>query len=160
MDARALDRYIGIPYCEQTMDCADLAVLVQAELFGRAINIPGRRQRKAAPRAAIERMVRAALADHSLPLLVEYMGADCVWCQRLEPVLTAAVERHAGRLRFVKIDVERYPEAKPTDTPRSIPTIALYRDGRLIMTKSGLIQRQQLDVFLNHWLDPSNEGLN
>lgn len=57
MDARALDRYIGIPYCEQTMDCADLAVLVQAELFGRAINIPGRRQRMAAPRAAIERMV-------------------------------------------------------------------------------------------------------
>lgn len=57
MDARTLDRYIGIPYCEQTMDCADLAVLVQAELFGRAINIPGRRQRLAAPRATIERMV-------------------------------------------------------------------------------------------------------
>ena len=57
MDARALDRYIGIPYCEQTMDCADLAVLLQRELFGRAINLPGRRQRLAAPRASIERMV-------------------------------------------------------------------------------------------------------
>ena len=45
MDARAIDRYIGIPYCAQTMDCADLAVLLQAELFGRAINLPGRRQR-------------------------------------------------------------------------------------------------------------------
>ena len=57
MDARALDRYIGIPYCEQTMDCADLAVLLQRELFGRDISLPGRRQRMAAPRAAIERMV-------------------------------------------------------------------------------------------------------
>jgi len=57
MDARAIDRYIGIPYCEQTMDCADLAVLLQRELFGRDINLPGRRQRMAAPRAAIERMV-------------------------------------------------------------------------------------------------------
>ncbi len=57
MDARALDRFIGIPYCEQTMDCADLAVMVQSDLFGRVINIPGRRQRMAAPRATIERMV-------------------------------------------------------------------------------------------------------
>lgn len=104
--------------------------------------------------------LRALLADHGQPLLVEYMGSNCVWCQRLEPVLVGAVDQFSERLRFVKIDVERYPEAKPTDTPRSIPTIALYRDGRLIMTKSGLIQRQQLEVFLTHWLDPANEGLN
>ena len=63
MDARALARYIGIPYCAQTMDCADLAVLLQAELFGRAINLPGRRQRLAAPRAFVMEAVRAA-AQH------------------------------------------------------------------------------------------------
>lgn len=104
--------------------------------------------------------LRAALADHSLPVLVEYMSADCVWCQRLEPVLLAAQLKFEGRLRMLKVDVERYPDAKPTDQPRAVPTIALYRDGRMIMTKSGMIQRQQLDVFLDHWLDPANEGLN
>lgn len=102
----------------------------------------------------------ALLADHRQPVLVEFMAGDCVWCQRLEPVLVAARPAFAERLTMVKIDVERYPESKPTDHPRSVPTIALYRDGRLIMTKSGMIQRQQLDVFLNHWLDPAHEGLN
>lgn len=31
-----LDRFIGIPYSARHMDCADLAILVQRELFGRA----------------------------------------------------------------------------------------------------------------------------
>ena len=81
MDARALDRYIGIPYCEQTMDCADLAVLVQAELFGRAINIPGRRQRMAAPRAAIERMVCGTGWPASWPTASSVtICATVTWC--------------------------------------------------------------------------------
>lgn len=102
----------------------------------------------------------ALIADHRRPLLVEYMSEHCVWCQRLEPVLAAARPRFEDRVQMVKIDIERYPEAKPTDQPRAVPTIALYRDGRLITTKSGMVQPQQLDVFLNHWLDPVNEGLN
>ena len=104
--------------------------------------------------------LRAALADHRLPVLVEYMTEHCPWCNRLEPVLAAAVPKFDGRLKMLKVNVERYPEAKPTDQPRAVPTIALYLDGRMIMSKSGMIQRQQLDVFLNHWLDPANEGLN
>lgn len=104
--------------------------------------------------------LRAALSDHGVPLLVEYMAQDCVWCRRLEPVLAAALPRFEGRLKMLKVDVERYPEVKPADQPRAVPTIALYREGRMIMSKSGMIQRQQLDVFLNHWLDPANEGLN
>ncbi|WP_022975209.1 thioredoxin family protein [Nevskia ramosa] len=104
--------------------------------------------------------LKAMIADHRMPLLVEYMADHCVWCQRLEPVLAATMDKFNTRVQLVKIDVELHPDAKPTDTPRSIPTIALYRDGRLIMTKSGMMQRQQLESFLTHWLNPANEGLN
>lgn len=40
-----IDRYIGIPYCPRHMDCADLTLLVQREIFGRAIRLPGERPR-------------------------------------------------------------------------------------------------------------------
>ncbi|WP_293394491.1 thioredoxin domain-containing protein, partial [Nevskia sp.] len=86
--------------------------------------------------------LKAMIADHRLPLLVEYMADHCVWCQRLEPVLTATMDKFSTRVQLVKIDVDLHPDAKPTDTPRSIPTIALYRNGRLIMTKSGMMQPQ------------------
>ena len=45
MQAEQIDRFVGIPYCPRHMDCADLAMLVQRELFGRVVDLPGRRPR-------------------------------------------------------------------------------------------------------------------
>lgn len=40
-----VEKYVGLPYCEDTMDCADLVVLVQKELFGREVSLPNGRPR-------------------------------------------------------------------------------------------------------------------
>lgn len=45
MQPEQLDRYLGLAYCPRHMDCADLAMLVQRELFGREVRLPGRRAR-------------------------------------------------------------------------------------------------------------------
>lgn len=44
-----LDRFIGIPYCPRRMDCADLAMLVQRELFGKSVQLAGKRPRPLHP---------------------------------------------------------------------------------------------------------------
>ena len=44
--------YVGTPYVEGECDCADLAVKVQAELFGRAIALPAHHARGRATQAA------------------------------------------------------------------------------------------------------------
>ncbi len=40
-----IDRFIGIPYDARHMDCADLAILVQRELYGRDVLLAGKRPR-------------------------------------------------------------------------------------------------------------------
>ncbi|WP_414553447.1 peptidoglycan endopeptidase [Stenotrophomonas forensis] len=40
-----VEKFVGIPYDEDGFDCADLVVLVQLQLFGRVITLPGRRPR-------------------------------------------------------------------------------------------------------------------
>lgn len=45
LDALQLDRFVGIPYCPRHMDCADLALLLQRELFGREVVLAGKRAR-------------------------------------------------------------------------------------------------------------------
>lgn len=42
-------RFIGIPYCPRRMDCADLAMLVQRELFGKTVFLAGKRPRPLQP---------------------------------------------------------------------------------------------------------------
>ena len=59
-----LDRFIGLPYCPRRMDCADLAILLQRELFGKTVFVAGKRPRPLAPQeqdAAIDEF-RDALA--------------------------------------------------------------------------------------------------
>lgn len=62
MLASRLDPYVGLAYEADAFDCADLAILLQADLFGRTIVLPGRRQRAGAPVATANRY-RDALAD-------------------------------------------------------------------------------------------------
>ncbi len=54
MDMRGkVERFVGIAYDEVRMDCADLVVLVQRELFGRSLQMPGRRPRGVEGQAAL-----------------------------------------------------------------------------------------------------------
>ncbi len=54
----AAERFVGIAYDPDSMDCADLVVLVQRELFGRSVQLPGRRPRGAAGQAALGELSR------------------------------------------------------------------------------------------------------
>ena len=48
-----VERFVGIPYDAQTMDCADLVVMVQRELFGRDVHLPNGRERGTRGQVAI-----------------------------------------------------------------------------------------------------------
>ena len=62
MKARDLDRFCGLPYCARTFDCADLVALVQRELYGKHIALPGRAARERAPVAAAQRALSGEIA--------------------------------------------------------------------------------------------------
>lgn len=49
LDLAKLEELVGVPYDARHMDCADLAMLVQRELFGRAVQLPGKRPRPLRP---------------------------------------------------------------------------------------------------------------
>lgn len=40
-----VERFVGLTYCADTFDCADLVAMVQSELFGRAVRLPNGRER-------------------------------------------------------------------------------------------------------------------
>lgn len=101
----------------------------------------------------------STLADGGSPVLVEYFMKNCVWCERIEPVLVAAAAKYGERLRIAKLNASLHPQALPAGGIRGTPTIALYRAGRLVMSKSGMMQSGPLAAFLDHWLDPANAGL-
>lgn len=73
-----VERFTGVPYCEQTMDCADFVVLVQRELFGREVRLPNGRPRGARGQLALGELSKPygvptdTPADGDLVLMLEH----------------------------------------------------------------------------------------
>lgn len=68
MRAADVERFVNLPYCADSYDCADLVVQVQRELFGRDVQMPARRPRGAAGQAAIGELSRAYAAPTAAPV--------------------------------------------------------------------------------------------
>jgi hypothetical protein len=75
-----MQRYVGMPYVPGEFDCADLAQLVQFEVFNRRIALPAERRRPlgtAGQRGMILQM-REALA---VPVAVPFTGCGALFCE-------------------------------------------------------------------------------
>ena len=64
---KRLQAYVGKDYVTGQFDCADLAVLVQREVFGRAVHLPTHPQGRATQRAAVLRHRDAVATKVDVP---------------------------------------------------------------------------------------------
>jgi thioredoxin-like negative regulator of GroEL len=81
-------------------------------------------------------LVDAALAARGL-LLLDVYTPSCVICRRIEPMVAAVAVASGGVVRAHKLDAERQAEFAAKYDIRSVPTLLLFRDGRLIDRRTG-----------------------
>jgi putative thioredoxin len=67
--------------------------------------------------------------SHELPVVVDFWAAWCGPCRALGPAIEQEVEKRAGRLEFVKLNVDAEPVIAGRYGIQSIPTVAVFRDG-------------------------------
>ena len=79
----------------------------------------------------------AAASASSIPLVVDFWAAWCGPCRMVAPEVKKAAGNLAGRALVLKVDTDANQELAGRFNIRSIPTIAVFANGREVNRLSG-----------------------
>jgi putative thioredoxin len=111
------------------------------------------------PRAVSTGEFDAAVLDRSRerPVLVDFWAAWCGPCRTLAPVLERLAAAYVGQAEVVKVDTDAEAELAARYGIRSLPTLALFRDARLVEALVGVQPKGVLrDLLDRHVERPSD----
>jgi thioredoxin 2 len=80
---------------------------------------------------------QAVLQNASLPIVVDFWAPWCGPCRMVAPELEKVARTAAGEFLVVKVNTEALPEVGDQFRIRSIPTMAVFRDGREVTRSAG-----------------------
>ena len=87
---------------------------------------------------------KEVLQQSQEPVLVDFYADWCGPCQTLAPVLDQVVAELAGKVILFKVNVDKHPQLAQQFAIRSIPHLMLFKKGKILWRKGGLITSAEL----------------
>lgn len=84
----------------------------------------------------------AEVVQASGVVLVDFSATWCGPCKRLEPLVHEIADDYSGRLKVVKVDIDKAPTTAAKFAVMAVPTLIFFRDGKVVDQLSGLVAKR------------------
>ncbi|MCE2993116.1 MAG: thioredoxin [Alphaproteobacteria bacterium] len=86
--------------------------------------------------------------NHAGVTIVDFWAEWCGPCRQLGPILEDFASENIASIKVCKMNVDENPETPSKYGIRSIPTLIMFKDGKQVATKVGVLQKSALMEWL------------
>ena len=96
---------------------------------------------------------KTEVAEADGPVLVDFWAEWCPPCRMIAPSIDALATTYSGRAKVGKLNVDENPAVAQAFGVRSIPTLLVFKDGKLVDQQIGALPQPRIAEMLEKQLD-------
>ena len=100
------------------------------------------------PGVATDENFEGEVLKSDKPVLIDFWAPWCGPCKAIGPIVEEIASGYADKIKVMKLNVDESQKSAVAYGVRSIPTLMIFKSGKVSDTLIGLVPREKLEEFV------------
>ena len=93
------------------------------------------------------------IINDDTPVLIDFSAEWCQPCKMMPPILKEVKSKLGDKIRVLKVDVDRNPAIAQKWGIRSVPTLMIFKRGKMLYSQPGVVPAPQLTEIVKRFVN-------